>query len=215
MMCTTTSTLGLAVLLLCSQSLLSLHDLEVDSEQQLQHEDQEQHEMEEFQLVFALQSRISGRYVMVQENGFVVAQGMPKRGKLQSNSQWYLHVRNDAYTLENVQKRDQYLAVAQREGVTILLAYNLSEPFTLEKMIDLERELYGEQIDCSKILGSKFGIFTEWHINSVDPITSNMVLVKDGINCYLSFNRAGYPNRNLCSLPRMGINLDIIFEAIF
>ena len=62
--------------------------------------------------------------------------------------------------------------------------------------------------------GSTFSFHSEWTYNFV---TSEMKLVRDDADCYLSFDQFGYPLDNLCSHPSMRNNLEtgIMFETIF
>ena len=214
----------LAALLFCIECVLSRP---VQKRQTTQEQEQEplQQEENDYILKFALLSRSSGKYLTMLKNGSVFASGLPEQGILDSSSLWYLHMTRDVYRLENVQSRDHYLSVAHRDNVTILVSHNLNEPFSLEMMLEQERILSGErqtqdirqhnENNSTESSGSTFSFHLEWKIHSVDTVASNVKLVRDDTECYLTFDDGGYPHRNLCSLPSMKNHLNIVFQPIF
>ena len=92
----------------------------------------------------ALLSISSGKHVTILNNGSVLATGLPVHGIHDRSSQWYLHSTTKGYRYENVQNRDHCLAVAHRNNVTLLVAHNLSETFTLEMM--MEKREYSQEL---------------------------------------------------------------------
>ena len=214
----------LAALLFCTECVLSRP---VQKRQTIQEQEQEPLQQEEnnYILKFALLSRSSGKYLTMLKNGSVFASGLLVQGILDSNSLWSLHMTRDVYRLENVQSRDHYLSVAHRDNTTILVSHKLNEPFTLEMMIEQARILSGDrqtqditqhnENNSTESSGSTFSFQLEWRIHSVDTLTSNVKLVRDNAECYLSFDHNGYPHRNLCSLPSMEYYLDIVFRPVF
>ena len=212
----------LAVLLFCSGCVLSRP---VEKRQTTQDLDQEPLPQEnDDMLKFAILSRSSGKYLTMLKNGSVFASGLPVHGILDSSSLWYIHMTRDVYRLENVQRRGHYLSVAHRNNVTILVAQNLNKSFTLEMMME-EEMLSGDELtqnitqhnknNSSVNSGSTFSFTLEWKIHSVDTLTSNLKLVRDDAECYLSFDHDGYPQKNLCSMPSMENYIDIVFRPIF
>ena len=213
----------LAALLLCSVGISSQSILKRQSIHELEHEPLQ--EKNDYMLKFALLCRSSGKYVTMLKNGSVFASSLPVQGSLDSSSLWYLHMTRDVYRLENVQSRDHYLAMAHRNNITVLVAHNLNEPFTLEMMMDIERRnseneamqnnTQNSEINFSEISRSTFTFYVVWKIRSVDIVTSNVMLVRNDTECYLSFNHDGYPHKNLCPRPSVRNNLGIVFEPIF
>ena len=125
-------------------------------------------------------------------------------------------------SLENVHRRDYYLAVAHRDNVTVLMTHDIRIPFTIEMTQkynsdkgDAQQTTQHNETISSENLVSTFAVLIEWNIYSVDTITNNMMLVRDGTDCYLSFDHEGYLHDNLCSLVDMGNNVDIVFQPIF
>ena len=219
-----TATFCLAALFFYSECVLSRP---IENRQDLQEMEQEslQREEDDFQLKFAILSRSSGKYLTMLENGSVFASGVPVRGQLAPSSQWYLHMSGGAHRLENVHRRDHYLAVAHREDLTMLVAHNISKSFTLEMMEeqyqnmsdkgDAQQNTQHNEITSSENSVSTFAVLIEWNIHSIDTLTNNVILVRDGTDCYLSFDHEGYSHNNLCSLLDMGNNVDFVFEPIF
>ena len=203
-----TATICLAALLFCSECVLS----------------RPLHKRQANQYTNALLSISSGKYVTILNNGSVLATGLPVHGIHDRSSQWYLHSTTKGYRFENVQNRDHCLAVAQRDNVTLLVVHNLSEPFTLEMMLEQDRILSGvgqtqnntqhNENNFSDNTGSTFSFHSEWKF---DFETLSVKLARDDTDCYLSFDQFGYPLDNLCSHPSLGNNLDTIFilETIF
>ena len=208
MVCIRTATFCLAALLFCSECVLSRP---VQKRQAIQY-------------TRALLSKSSGKYVTILNNGSVLATGLPVEGKHDRSSQWSLHSTTKGYRFENVQNSDHCLAVAQRDNVTILVAHNLSETFTIAMMIEQERILSGvgqpqnntqhNENNSSDNTGSTFSFHSEWKF---DFETDSVKLARDDADCYLSFDQFGYPLDNLCSHPSLGNNMDtiIILEPIF
>ena len=199
----------------------------IENRQDLQETEQEslQQEVNDFQLKFAILSRHSGKYLMMLENGSVFASGVPVRGQLAPSSHWYLHMSGGVHRLENVHRRDHYLAVAHKHNVTVLVTHDISKPFTLEMTSDPQKNnsydgdtqqttQHNETISSENSV-STFAVLIEWNIHSVDTLTNNVMLVRDGTDCYLSFDHEGYPHDNLCSLVDMGSNIDFSFQPIF
>ena len=219
---TTNTIFFVAALLFCSECVLSRPVEKRQTTQELDKEPLQQDNDD--MLKFALLSRSSGKYMTLLKNGSVFASGLPVQGILDSTSLWYLHMTEDVYRLENVQSRDHYLSVAHRNNVTILVAQNLNKPFTLEMMME-EEMLSGDELtqnitqhnenNSSVNSGSTFSFTLEWKIHSVDTLTSNLKLVRDDAECYLSFDHDGYPQKNLCSVPSMQNYSDIVFKPIF
>ena len=175
------------------------------------------------QYTHALLSISSGKYVTIHNNGSVLATGIPVHGIHDRSSQWYLHSTTKGYRFVNVQNRDHCLAVAHRDNVTILVAHNLSETFTLEMMMEQERisgvgqmqsNTQHNENNSSDYTGSTFSFHYEWKF---DFETNSVKLARDDADCYLSFDQFGYPLDNLCSHPSLENNLDtiIILETIF
>ena len=207
MVCFRTAIISLAALLFSSECVLSRP---VKKRQAIQFK-------------YALLSQNSGKFVTVLNNGSVFATGFRVQGKHESSSLWCLHSNTHGYKLENVQNRDHYLAVAHRDNVTILVAHNLSKPFTLQMMMEQERILSGDgqsqnitqhnENNSSGNSGSTFSFHSEWTYNFV---THKMKLVRDDAGGYLSFDQFGYPLDNLCSNSSMRNNLDtsIIYDSM-
>ena len=226
MECVRTATYFIAALLFCSQYVLSRP---ITSRQTLQEMEQEPFQQAEndFRLKYAILSRSSGKYLTMLENGSVFASGVPVRGQLAPSSHWYLHMSGGVHRLENVQSRDHYLAVAHREDVTMLVAHNISKPFTLDMTNDPQENISEDEsaqqtphhndtiTNENENSVSTFSFFNDWNIQSIDTLTINVKLVRDGTDCYLSFDREGYPHNNLCSLLSMGENIDLAFQSIF
>ena len=222
--CTRVIIVCLASMLFSSTCVLSRPVQKRQSTQELDQEPLQQEENDGM-LKFGLLSRSSGKYVTMHKNGSVFASGLPVQGRLDSSSQWYLHMTRDMYRLENVESRNYYLAMAHRDNVTILVAHNQNESFTLEMMMKQEGKLSGEgeiqnntehnDTNSTENSGSTLSLLVEWHIRSVDMLANNMMLVSDNTDCYLSFDYDGKSPQNLCSLPRKRNNLDIVFEPVF
>ena len=198
----------------------------IENTQTLQEMEQEslQQEENDFQLKFAILSRSSGKYLTMLENGSVFASGVPVRGQLAPSSHWYLHMSGSVHRLDNVHSYDHYLAVAHRDNVTVLVTHDISKPFTLE-MSDQQKNIsedgdaqntthYNETTFIANST-SIFSVLVEWNIHSVDTLINNVMLVRDGTDCYLCFNHEGYPQNKLCSLLEMRNNIDFVFEPIF
>ena len=198
----------------------------IEKRQALHEREQELLQQEEidFQLKFAILSRSSGKYLTMLENGSVFASGVPVRGQLAPSSHWYLHMSGGVHRLENVHRRDHYLAVAHRDNVTILVTHDISKLFTPE-MSDPQKnnsDIGGTQNTTQHnettfitTSTSTFSVLIEWNIHSVDTLTNNMMLVRNGTDCYLSFDHEGYPHNNLCSLLGIGENIDFAFQPVF
>ena len=161
------------------------------------------------------------------EKGSVFVSGVLVRGQLVPSSHWYLHMSGGVHRLENVQSHDHYLAVAYREDVTMLVAHNISKPFTLDMTNDPQENIsedegvqqmphHNETItNENENSVSTFSFINDWNIQSIDTLTINMKLVRNGSDCYLSFDRECYPCNNLCSLLGMGENIDdLAFQSI-
>ena len=216
-----TATFYLAALFLYSECVLSrpIENRHIENRQTLEETEQEslQQEGNNVQLKFAMLSRSSGKYLTMLENGSVLASGVPVRGQLAPSSHWYLHMSGGVHRLENVQRCDHYLAVAHRDNVTVLVSHDISKPFTIKMTSDPQKNnsddgdaqqttQHNETISSENSV-STFAVLIEWNIHSVDTLTNNMMLVRDGTDCYLSFDHEGYPHDNLCSLVDMGNNI--------
>lgn len=223
MRCIRFAVIFLAALLCWTECVLSRPIQKRQTLQQVQ----EAQEDETTNFKFVLHSRSSRRYVKMLENGSVVASGLKRRGRYELSSMWCLHKSEDGYfRLENAQYPDHYLALAHNliDNTTALVAHNVSEPFTPEMMVERERELSGDgemqnntqqnQTESSETSEETFSFLFEWDIQPVGKVETNIKLVRNDADCYLSFDHEGYPHKNLCSMPSMGNQRDIVIVPV-
>ena len=81
--------------------------------------------------------------------------------------------------------------------------------------MEIHDKLYSIETISSENSVSTFAVLIEWNIHSVDTLTNNMIFVRNGTDCYLSFDSEGYLHNNLCTILGMGSNVDLVFSPIF
>ena len=82
-------------------------------------------------------------------------------------------------------------------------------------ILEIHDKLYSIETISSENSVSTFAVLIEWNIHSVDTLTNNMIFMRNGTDCYLSFDSEGYLHNNLCTILGMGSNVDLVFSPIF
>ena len=207
-------------------ALLSACMLQAALSRPLVKRSQSQEQMEH--ITFVMSSRLTGKYISLQEDGSVDALGSIS----ECNAEWRLLMTENGFRFENVAYRGHYLTMALfGDGKAHLLGHDISQSLTISEEESSSgsgaSEAAAEATVASTAVieeqedqeGDKesLEVISDWMFEGFDGRFTRFALVSEAEDCFLAVDSNGLPHANLCSVqnndPSAHFKLSPIFSS--